>query len=87
MDTFKTSDRNLSAYFLLQPSLKFEASEVDGAGVVYFVFSPHSEADILSKAFYSRTTQPVQPKDFADSLKSVTDIIYSQKRSKPGGYR
>ena len=83
MDNYKTSDKNLSAFLLLQPDLKFVGSEMNAKGVVFFVFSPQDKAEDFSTAFYSKSASPLQAKDLLDSLKSITDIIFKEKRNLP----
>lgn len=83
MDNYKTSDKNLSAFLLLQPDLKFIGSEIDEKGVVYFVFFPQDKSEDHSTAFYSKSAKLVQAKDLLDSLKSITDIIFKEKRNLP----
>lgn len=81
MDYYKTSDKNLAAFLLLQTDIKFIGSEMDVSGICYFSFSPKAKATELESAFLSKSANPVQPKDLFDALKSIMDIIFKEKRN------
>ncbi len=78
---FETRDKHIIPFLLTQQSIKFVGTRLEGT-VLYFQFSPLSDAQQLVNAFISRTAPLVQPKDLLDALETFRDIIFEIKQKK-----
>lgn len=77
-DIYKSKDKQIVPFLLIQPSVRFLGSEIVGS-IVFFKFSPFVVCQQLVNDFTSRKASLVQPKDLLDAVETFRDRVFEMK--------
>ena len=80
----KVQDIYLAAFVYSTHRVKLERTEdetlPDGKTKTFFYFSPKEIAQGLVDAYFTKSAEPVQPRDLFSALRDIKDIIFGKKR-------
>ncbi|VVA43956.1 conserved hypothetical protein [Candidatus Roizmanbacteria bacterium] len=80
-EVFESRDKQVIPFLLTQQEVKFVGTRLEGS-ILYFQFTPLSQARQLVNAFVSRRAPLVQPKDLLDAVETFRDIIFEMKEKR-----